>query len=318
MGWVIWVIAGGSILIVLTVLFALIGCVCAKMITTPAKPSKEELIQRQIDCDGVDFKVYDAYDKEDFLLFSQGIELRGTIVKNPVPSEKWVIIAHGFTASRINSIKYVNVFLQLGFNCLTYDQRYFGESGGAFCSMGFLEMQDLVNIINFVKEKYGENLFLALHGESMGAVTALCALDYTDKVDCVIADCAFSDAKKYFAHRAKEATHLPTSFPVLQFIRMRIKNKYKFDLFKVSAIKAVEKTNLPILFIHGVSDDFTSRDNSIEMYEKCKNSLSRIFLVPDADHACSYRTDPEKYTNAISDFLYEIDKTRSEQKEKNQ
>ena len=57
----------------------------------------------------------------------------------PYDTKKWVIICHGVTENKVNSIKYANVFIKLGFNAVVYDHRRHGESGGKTSSYGHYE-----------------------------------------------------------------------------------------------------------------------------------------------------------------------------------
>ena len=77
-----------------------------------------------------------------------------------------------------------------------------------------------------------------------------------------------------------------------------------FDLEEHSALEAVKKSRLPIIFIHGESDDFVPCEMSRINFEAC-SSRKAILTVPGAGHGLSYPAAPEKYLNALREFFGE-------------
>ncbi|EIC94807.1 alpha/beta hydrolase domain protein [Lachnoanaerobaculum saburreum F0468] len=112
------------------------------------------------------------------------------MVKNPIPSDKYVIISHGFKSNRYGAVKYVDSYIDLGFNCIIYDMRDHGENAKATVSLGQFESEDLYKLIEDTYNRYGM-IKLGLHGESMGAATSLMVL-LKAKVDFVWR-CGFSN-----------------------------------------------------------------------------------------------------------------------------
>ena len=81
-----------------------------------------------------------------------GYPLKMLIVE-PRVSKRYIIISHGVTENKISSIKYVQYFLDKGFNVLLYDHRRHGESGGKTTSYGYYEKYDLQAIVHWLKER---------------------------------------------------------------------------------------------------------------------------------------------------------------------
>ena len=65
------------------------------------------------------------------------------ILLRPLKTSNTIIICHGVTENKINSIRYARLFERLGFNSVIFDHRRHGESGGKTTSFGHYEKFDL-------------------------------------------------------------------------------------------------------------------------------------------------------------------------------
>ena len=246
---------------------------------------------------------YDSYEKEEYTVKGyKDYELHVTLVKNPVQTDKYVIISHGFKANRYGAVKYVDAYMDLGFNCIIYDLRDHGENAKAAVSLGQFESEDLYNLIEDTYSRYGD-IKLGLHGESMGAATSLMVLAKKPKVDFVVADCGFSNLYDLL-HKAYDVAKVGT---VLSSVNTAMKLRYGYDMKKTSPKDALIGNEIPICFIHGEADTFILPENS-EVNKDATAGYSELHLVPNAAHAQSREVLGEaEYRGIISDFLNNID-----------
>jgi len=247
----------------------------------------------------------EAYDKEwkrlPFTLDRGDAILSCEWIENPENENRVAIIAHGHTVNRCPSIKYAAIFYKLGFDAVLYDERSFGLSTGKICTLGEKESEDLAALIDYVRKERGEDCFIALHGESMGAATVLQVLDRRE-VGLVAADCPFSDTKQLFREWLYAKAKLP-SFPLLNLCSYLAKVKYGYHMERVSPIKVVEESEVPICFLHGTSDSLIKADHSRQMYSVCRNPKSRLLLFEGSDHAFSYPDHKVEYEEKLSTFI---------------
>lgn len=217
--------------------------------------------------------------------------------------KKVAILCHGFSYSKHSSLKYAEIFLEMGYVVIIFDHRNHGMSGKAFTSMGFYEKYDLKKVVDWCVEAYGRDCNIITHGESMGAATVLLHLEIDDRVKGVIADCAYSDLRQLLCYQLKRYYHLPRFLiPVESLLTfMRAGFWYK----EVSPIKAVSSAKLPILFIHGKEDFFVPTKMSKQMYE-CKSGRKAIYLVAKAKHAESFYLNKQGYIDKVRNFLEKI------------
>ena len=246
---------------------------------------------------------YDSYEKEEYTVKGyKDYELHVTLVKNSVETDKYVIISHGFKSNRYGAVKYVDTYMNLGFNCIIYDLRDHGENEKTALSLGQFESEDLEKLIEDSYSRYG-NIKLGLHGESMGAATSLMVLAKKPKVDFVVADCGFSNLYDLL-HAAYDVAKVGT---VLPSVNLAMKLRYGYDMKKTSPKDALVGNEVPICFIHGEADTFILPENS-QVNKAATAGYSELHLVPNAAHAQSREVLGEaEYRGIIGDFLNNID-----------
>lgn len=242
--------------------------------------------------------------KEVSILSPFGYELK-LILAEPHPTNRYIIISHGVTENKINSVKYMNLFLARGFNTVIYDHRRHGESGGTSTSYGFYEKFDLKAVINWLKAEKGANILLGIHGESMGAATMLLYAGMVeDGADFYISDCAFSDFKEQLTYLLKRDIKFPSK-PLLPVADLFLRLREKYSLSDISPISVIHQVKNPILFIHSKKDDYILPSMSEALYDK-KIGPKKLFLAELGGHAQSLNENKEEYEAAIDDFLQEF------------
>ena len=75
-----------------------------------------------------------------------------------------------------------------------------------------------------------------------------------------------------------------------------------FDLKGKNTITSMINSNIPVLFIHGVEDDFVPPINSKNNHKYYKGP-KKLLLFKKASHGISYLVKPDYYVNSIKEFL---------------
>jgi hypothetical protein len=218
-------------------------------------------------------------------------------------SDKYVILAHGYTDNRFGMMKYVPHYYDLGFNCILFDERGHGLSKPEPCSYGLREIDYLMAVVKDTLERYGgSGLVLGLHGESLGGATVLMSLAeplVQENVKFVVDDCGFADIVTVLKVGLK-MYHVPVWFlyPALWAARIM----YGFKLWKASPIDYVYGNKIPLLCMHGAKDDFIVPEHSKRVYE-ATSGPREIHLFEGAWHAMSAVDKPEEYGEVLARFL---------------
>lgn len=289
------------ILLFVLCILELLWCI-SDLLIKPRMITYEKGFQREVRCRKFDEKSYHSRIKNIFHIKSEyGYILSCEMIENENNHDKKIaVLCHGLGYARYGSIKYMELFLKLGFSVLMYDHRNHGQSGKALTSMGYYECYDLKKVIDWCYETYGNDCKIVTHGESMGAATVLMHLGIDQRVKCAIADCPFSDLKLLLKHQLKQYYHLPRYLiPVvgcLTFVRAG------FWFKQVSPLHVVCQTDTPVLFIHGKIDSFVPAYMSRQMY-LLKKKNKAIYLVARARHAESICVNREGYEQRVRHFL---------------
>ena len=250
--------------------------------------------------DHYDTSYYNDLKKTEYIVKGfEDYELHTHFLENPVPTDKYIILSHGYTDNHIGTLKYVKMYLDLGFNCVIYDLRGHGENATTFTTYGICEAQDLKAIIEDTRTRYGNMSVLGLHGESLGAATSVTVLKYKPEVDFVVADCGFSDIENVL-RKAYTDNHVPAFF--VDVANVTGKMRYHYSLLEMRPVDSLDDNQIPILFIHGSDDTFIVPDNSRTMSERTAG-YSEVHLIEGAGHAASILTAPDDYIKYVSDFL---------------
>lgn len=271
-------------------------------ITHPKRVSHDDALKIE---ESKDFlKDFPSFKKEVLNIKARdGYELHGIYVPYE-GSNKTVIITHGYTYNYEGSIKYANVFRELGFNIYMYDLRHHGYNKSTYCSMGYKESRDVADVYKYFREKLGDEAIIGLHGESLGAASSIMALANIKDVDFLVADCGFADFNDLARHLAKDGMHVPAFLFKLPVMLCLILHGFRLD--KIRPIDAFsENKTTPVLFIHGKEDTFIPKDHSERMYEACR-STKRLCIFDDANHAESYFVNRTRYMEEVSAFLKDI------------
>ncbi|MEC0368512.1 alpha/beta hydrolase [Paenibacillus chibensis] len=248
---------------------------------------------------------YDPLPKEEVHIHSHdGLRLHGVIVKADQPSDKWVMLVHGYTTSLPASIPFMEMFLEDGFNVLLIDQRRHGKSEGKYTTYGYREKHDVAAWIQFLTGTYGDQCIIGLHGVSLGGGTCLEYLSLPDPaVQFVIADCPYSDLTRLMHHQMQKLNHIPAAL-FLPLVNAQLRRKAGFTLDQVSPVRSIAASSIPVMFIHGTKDHYIPPQMSEELFA-AKSGLKRLVLIEGAAHGFAIDADPGVYKRSVKEFVQE-------------
>ena len=254
--------------------------------------------------DHYDLSWYDPLEKTDYTVESyDGYQLHVQRLKNPAPTDRYVLISHGYTDNRFGSLKYTRMYLDLGFHVILYDLRGHGMNDKTFCTYSIRESRDLDILIRDCRSRYPEASVFGLQGESLGSATSIAVLKYSPAIDFVVADCGFSEITSVMKAGLR-GMHLPDRLVHVASVCSKI--LYGFYYHEMRPIDSLPNNRIPILFIHGEKDDFILPSHSRAMSE-ATGGYSELRIIPEATHAASALTDPDGYRKYVEGFLKKLD-----------
>lgn len=293
------------IILILLLLLIIIADVSSRKVIFPKRQTlnmSEQIVRVQDE----EWRDFDKKDTEEVnYILNDNYVIHGTMVYNDRNSKKFIIHTHGFGFTRHGGIKYLQAFFNAGYNVYLYDLRSHGANVRGPIGMGEIESDDLSQIINLFKIKYGSDTILGLHGESLGAFTSLMVLKYKPQIDFIIEDCAYSDIIRELKFQIKR-NKVPQFLFDLIVLVSRI--KYKQHWRDYDAREIVKTATLPICFIHGNKDTFTPPYMAKELYEACNfKENKKLLYFSGAGHAKSEKSNPQRYVDEVKSFIDSLD-----------
>ena len=286
----------------LAAIFTVLGVVATNKLMYLKMKDPDVIMKREVLAKRFDEKWYDTVKKEELWIQSPNGYLLNAVFLKPLQTKRTVIICHGVTENKINSIKYARLFERLGFNSVIYDHRRHGESGGKTTSFGFYEKSDLQAIVHAIREKIGAHAKLGIHGESMGAATTiLYAGTYPDEADFHIVDCPFSDFTEQVLHVLRRETPFRSTM-VLRIANLFLRVRDGYTLNLISPKEVIKNVEKPMLFIHSLEDDFILPYMTEELFE-AKQGEKMLKLFEKGTHAKSFNENTIEYEKVVSEFL---------------
>ncbi|AOV08703.1 alpha/beta hydrolase [Sporosarcina ureilytica] len=234
-----------------------------------------------------------------------GLQLNGYYLPAKEPSNKVVILTHGYLGESGQMGLFGQYYHEeLGYNIFLPDARGHGLSEGDYYGFGWPDRLDLIDWTHYLVEQLGEDIEVVYHGLSMGAATVLMASgeeELPQQVKAIIADSPYDSVYELFKYQFKRMFYLP-SFPLLDSASLLMKMKEGYSFKTASARKEVEKTNVPILYIHGESDTFVPTEMTQDLYRHTA-SEAELLLIPNANHGESFALAEEAYKLSVNQFL---------------
>lgn len=251
-------------------------------------------------------KIMDTTHCEDVTIMSRdGLQLCGRYyhTQDGAPLQ---IMFHGYRSLALRDCAGTFILAKkMGFNVLAIDQRSHGKSAGKAITFGIYERLDCLEWVNYAVKRFGTNVPIVLSGLSMGGATILMAseLDLTDNVCCIMADCPYSSPKTIIRKVCKDRGF--NEKLVYPFIRIGARIFGGFSVEESSAEEAVKHSKLPILLVHGEDDRFVPCEMSRRIFAACPGN-AQLHTFPGAGHCLAYMTDPLRYEDVVTRFLWDV------------
>jgi len=238
-----------------------------------------------------------------------GVELKGWFIKGSLSSS--VILVHGYTASKYNEDYIKPAILMLakrGFNVLVYDQRGHGDSGGEYTTLGYREVDDLNDVVEWLRKSYPDaSRRIGVIGYSMGGAVVLMHASKHGSLDVYIADSPYIDvfqSGKRWIKRSREPLRsmLLLVYPlIVKLVEAKTGvNGSELVLYRY----APGLKNRKVMIIAGTRDDLVDIDEVKRFVEEARKAGGEVELwVTDSKHVASITDNPSEYGERVLGFL---------------
>lgn len=210
-----------------------------------------------------------------------------------------ILMCHGHNCNSYYGLKYARIYYELGYETIIYDQRGHGTAELYPCTMGWYESEDLECIANRLREDYGPDAIIGVHGESMGSATICMAMPkIAETLDFAVCDCGYDNFMEVISHKAhnKKLADLVNKYSEVDGIRFS-------DICPIERV-AQTPEDFPVYFVHGEGDKLISPKASQRMFNAKPGKKDATFY-PLAGHAHSMNLYPVHYRRNVRMFLAE-------------
>ncbi len=235
---------------------------------------------------------------------TDGIPLVGHLIRPEGEPVGCILLMHGFHGNPYHDFGPILPFYHdRGYLLLIPDERAHGESGGKYITYGIKERWDCLCWCRYLAGRFGTDMPLFLDGISMGAAIVLMAssLPLPENVRGIIADCGYTSPYAIMRHVLKHRLHLPV-FPILQMAEVLFRLLAGFGLREYSTLEAMETNPYPVLFVHGLADDFVPSYMTEENYRACR-AEKEVMYAEGAGHGLSYLVMRPECEERLERFL---------------
>ncbi len=252
-----------------------------------------------------DLKKLSQYPSEPVTVVTDdGLKLFGTFYPNPDGAKITIVCLHGYSSSgRGDFGSRALGYLQSGYNVLLANHRHHAKSEGKYIGFGVLDRKDVRLWLEAANARI-PNGEIFISGVSMGGATAMQAscLPMPENVKGIIEDCGYTSVKKEFEFQCRRVVRFVPrlTLKVIDFYMRKIAG---YGIDEVNSVDCVKNANIPIMFIHGDSDNFVPTEMVYRVYEACR-SEKELYVVPGAAHAMAEFKNPAEYYDRVNAFIY--------------
>jgi uncharacterized protein len=238
---------------------------------------------------------------------SDGVQLRGWFASPTNANGDAVILLHGVGDNREGMGGFAELFLSKGYAVLLPDSRAQGESGGGFPTYGVKETDDVHRWFNWLAAQQHPRCTFGM-GESMGAAILLQSVRLETRFCAVVAESSFASFRRIAYVRVGQ---FAGTGPWLGKIVLRPAVELAFLYGKItrgifltdaSPENAVVGSRIPILLIHGLSDDNIPFRQSEWILSHNPADIT-LWEVPGAGHCGAVNVVPQEFDNRVVEWF---------------
>jgi len=241
-------------------------------------------------------------------------ELRAWFIRKNAGNSNVVILLHGQADNRAGMLGPAEMLIRHGYSVLLPDARGSGESGGSLVTYGLKETEDVRRWINWLNTLQHPKCIFGL-GDSMGAAELLQSLNEVRQFCAVVAESPFASFREASYERIGQWTGTGPWLgrtllrPVVWFGFAYAHLHYGTDLAGSRPDKAVEASEIPVMLIHGLSDDNLLPRNSEEILRAAQTRNRNVILwePPDAGHCGASGAEPIQYEQRVIGWFADHD-----------
>lgn len=233
-----------------------------------------------------------------FLWTSDSLKLESWWI--PTDSAKGnVLILHGHGSNKSRKLCESDYFHELGYNVLLLDFRAHGNSEGSFCTIGYVETEDIALAYRLLEEK--NDLPNIIWGMSMGAASALKAIpEHHLDPDKLIIECSFATLPEAIGGRLR-MMGLPEQLGF--FVSFWASVQSGMWTFGYQPEEYAKEIDLPTLIQWGSLDPRVSESETMRILENLQGLDKNLVIYENSAHQSYCDHESERWKESVRNFL---------------
>lgn len=211
-----------------------------------------------------------------------------------------IIVGHGYPFDKANILRHV-LFLRSRFNLFLFDFRYFGESEGAYTTVGIDEAKDIRAAVAYLKQREDvDPNRLGAMGFSMSAAAFILAR--SPALKAIVADSPYGSLEQVVA---RQFFFLPgfTKWPFVTLTKFYAELLVGVDIEQAAPAEVVRELKAPLLLIHGDRDSQIPISHAYRIAANANPAITEFWIVSNADHGQAHTSEGIKYELRVLKFF---------------
>lgn len=192
-----------------------------------------------------------------------------------------LIVLHGIGACKELFLPAAQHFTSHQCNVVLFDLRAHGQSGGAYCTYGFYEKDDVRKITDKLEVLNG--LPTGVYGTSLGGAMAYQSMEANDRLDFGVIESTFDEMQSVVREYTQRFLGFRCNW-LADFALWRAEHVADFDADQVKPCLSASHINKPMLVIHGTADIHIPFEFGKRNFDALASAQKIFVPVEGADH----------------------------------
>ncbi len=218
---------------------------------------------------------------------------------------KTIILVHWHESNHIAMYPIAELFLENGWNVVLYDQRAHGKNTANTVTFGYLESQDLAQVIDFTRINNNDNVVGVL-GQSMGASTIAYYLgddEAKGNLSFAIIDSPYSDMYNEVLWEISKGKDTVIANGLSSLGSAFCKAIYGYSFKDVNIVERVKNSNTPTLLLHSRTDQKCPYYMAEDIFKAIPHEQKEFITYENSDHLFSFWDEPEIYAEGLFAYI---------------
>ena len=294
----------GLIIVLITVSYLAINYAIENILPysaiRPARVTKEQILRDYASLTspssiGLEFSDFN-------ITVEDSINLKGWFIPSQSkPSRGTIFLLHGIASCKNSMLPFAKLLSSEGFNCVCYDSRANGESGGLNCTFGYYEKSDLSKYIDSTIIRFPKSAPYGVFGNSLGAAVAIQAMSVDKRLVCGIAESPFANLRDvihdYFARMFL--------FKINSIPDAALKYTEQIAHFQIDSVQpslSAKMITQPTMIIHGLEDKHISSIYGKKVFNNLSSKEKYWYPIANGTHYNLSSIGGSEYNKRIVEF----------------